>query len=514
MDEMIEKKNSLTDPFAAVASFSNYYEDNVRREFLLQLVHLTEFTNTILFIVGKYESGKTALLQQFVNSADGQWILCVTSATEVATTVSLMRKLSHDFELPGLPHSSVNQTFIEQLSLTKQKGHTPVLIIDDADKLSTELLDVLVQLSTNIFPVDLRIILAGRSIPQILLQMNDTDDPGITELSLPPFTELQTAEYISSRLSLSNFSGANPFTQDLIHKIYKQSKGQPGHINVLASTILKEALMKPDNVNIQFGAPRRQQSALKLVALALGISVLLSVYLFNTTDEEQILDPEVATDNEEEKLTKMLAIPGIEAGDGLGEQDVSTPNQSFSSRSDKMIGAQESAEHTISLALKNKNAESADVAHLAPKTADSLAQSKDEITGGNKIAGIVTDIAASSTLEPEIAQVNPIRKNKAKDESRGEAWILKQNSKHYTIQLISFASAKAAQNFINKMGLAADAHFFSFKKGKKVFFPVIVGAYNSKSSAIDRSKALPEQLAKLKPWIRSFKSLQNLLSKS
>ncbi len=508
MDDMLESKDTLTDPFAAVASFSNYYEDNVRREFLLQLVHLTEFTNTILFIVGKYESGKTALLQQFVNSADGQWILCVTSATEVATTVSLMRKLSHDFELPGLPHSSVNQTFIEQLSLTKQKGYTPVLIIDDADKLSTELLDVLVQLSTNIFPVDLRIILAGRSIPQTLLQMNDTDDPGITELSLPPFTEMQTAEYIASRLSLSDFSGANPFTQDLIHKIYKQSKGQPGHINVLASTILKEALMKPDNANIQFRTPGRQQSALKLIALALGISVLLSVYLFTTSDEDQLLDPVVVIDDEEEIVTKTLAIPGIEADEEFGEQDLSTLNEGFPSRSDKMLVAQESVEKAMSPALKNKNAESSNTANVEQKTngSNSQVQSKDEITGGNKIA----DIATSSTFESEKAQV---RKNKDKEKSLGEAWILKQNSRHYTIQLISFASAKAAQGFIDKTGLAADAHFFSFKKDKKVFFPVIIGAYKNKSSAINRSKALPEQLAKLKPWIRSFNSIQNLLSK-
>ncbi len=483
MNESIANTSKLADPFAAAESFGNYYEDNKRHEFLLQLVHLTEFTNTILFIVGELESGKTALLQQFVNLAGDEWILCVTSAAEVTTTVSLMRKLSQDFKLPGLPHSSVNQTFIEQLSLSKQKGHTPVLIIDDADKLSAELLDTLLHLSTNIFQVDLRIILAGREIPSLLQQMDDSDERGITELPLPAFTELQTAEYIASRLSLSDIPDVNPFTQDLIHKIHKQSKGQPGHINVLASTILKESLMKPDKLNIPFGKPSGQQSALKLIALALGISVVLSVYLFNTGDDdvvtvddllEQTLTPGAAGDT----VTKSLAIPEIETEKKIESDNFSDNDKVFASSNDEELTSSEKSTMQSPAILQSQD--------FASSNEENEAITKTEKSSKNKIS------------------------NKSGDS--GEAWINAQNPKHYTIQIISFASAQDAQEFIDKMGLAAEVHYFSFKKGDKLFFPVIIGEYSNKSLAVDGSKVLPKKLAKLKPWIRSFRSIQNLLS--
>ncbi len=476
MNESIANTSKLADPFAAAESFGNYYEDNKRHEFLLQLVHLTEFTNTILFIVGELESGKTALLQQFVNLAGDEWILCVTSAAEVTTTVSLMRKLSQDFKLPGLPHSSVNQTFIEQLSLSKQKGHTPVLIIDDADKLSAELLDTLLHLSTNIFQVDLRIILAGREIPSLLQQINDSDEPGITELPLPAFTELQTAEYIASRLSLSDIPDVNPFTQDLIHKIHKQSKGQPGHINVLASTILKESLMKPDKLNIPFGKPSGQQSVLKLIALALGISVVLSVYLFNTGDDdgvavddllEQTLAPGAAGDT----VTKSLAIPEIET-----EKKIESDNFSVNENDEELTPSEKNTIQSPTI-LQSQN--------FASSNEDNEAITKTEKSSKNKISN--------------------------KSGGSGEAWINAQNPKHYTIQIISFASAQDAQKFIDKMDLAAEVHYFSFKKGDKLFFPVIIGEYRNKNLAVDGSKSLPKKLAKLKPWIRSFRSIQNLL---
>ncbi len=135
--------------------------------------------------------------------------------------------------------AEINRFLLQQVEQHKDT----VLIIDDAQALSNELLEQL-RLLSNLETDErklLQIILMGQ--PELRDRLNDH---GLRQLRqritvryhLHPLRRSEVGEYIRHRLQVSGAKGAPYFSQAAVWRIYRYSKGLPRLINAVCDKCL------------------------------------------------------------------------------------------------------------------------------------------------------------------------------------------------------------------------------------------------------------------------------------
>ena len=85
------------------------------------------------------------------------------------------------------------------------------------------------------------------------------------------------------------------------------------------------------------------------------------------------------------------------------------------------------------------------------------------------------------------------------------AWYLKQNSNHYTLQILATRSEAAAKNYINLHG--TDYRYFIKNQQNNKLFVVTYGAFSSAEAAKKRADDVKAS-SNDQPWARTFGSIQ------
>ena len=145
------------------------------------------------------------------------------------------------------------------------------------------------------------------------------------------------------------------------------------------------------------------------------------------------------------------------------------------------------------------------------------AHAPDADTGANET------VAAVSTEEPQPAdQKQPTQatapKETAKDlqqlPSHQEDWLLGQNPKHYTLQLVAGKRITTIQKFIREHSLQNDLAFYRTTRHDNAWFGLLHGTYPNKQKAIDARSRLPKDLRTLTPWVRKLADVQKDIHKT
>ena len=84
-----------------------------------------------------------------------------------------------------------------------------------------------------------------------------------------------------------------------------------------------------------------------------------------------------------------------------------------------------------------------------------------------------------------------------------------QRGDDYTLQLVAGYQKTTALNFIasHKLPDTELAYFYSLNRGK-AWHSLLFGSYSNRDQAEGAAAELHKHLPHLKPWIRSFKSVQ------
>lgn len=88
-------------------------------------------------------------------------------------------------------------------------------------------------------------------------------------------------------------------------------------------------------------------------------------------------------------------------------------------------------------------------------------------------------------------------------------WIKKRNSKHFTLQLAAVSSEQAVRDLIKRQSRKG---IFSYYRSKQNGRNLYIAIYGSFSNRADAEKAAGH-FTPLKPWIRDFGSIQEIMSK-
>ena len=97
--------------------------------------------------------------------------------------------------------------------------------------------------------------------------------------------------------------------------------------------------------------------------------------------------------------------------------------------------------------------------------------------------------------------------------SRDERWILAQDPKAFTLQLLATREEAAMKGFLTYAPAPSPSAVFRFERDGEAWFALIQGAYPSRGAAERAIEALPEVHRRGKPWIRSFSEVQSLLGR-
>lgn len=227
-------------PFSGGARY--FFADPERAQTLNMLQHLTQYSEELLLVSGPAGSGKTTLLEQYLARADDDWKVCRVSAAETPDPAALFLAAARCFGLhtDGVASDALLGALQEHLNHLQQTM-TPVLVVDDADRLSDDALEIVVRLTE--LPGEhgklVRTILFADAA--ILPRFDSTrfaTAPKPHRLELKPLDEAQTIAYLQHRLATAGFAGGPLFQPRELKRIHKQSQGWPGGINVQAHEVL------------------------------------------------------------------------------------------------------------------------------------------------------------------------------------------------------------------------------------------------------------------------------------
>ncbi|MBJ6727084.1 XrtA/PEP-CTERM system-associated ATPase [Geomesophilobacter sediminis] len=200
-----------------------------------------------ILLTGEVGSGKTTVIRNLINRHLEKIILSKVFNTRVDST-QLIAMINDDFGLPIKDLDkisllrSLNSFLIQQFRI----GRKPVLIIDEAQNLTPELLEevrMLSNLETDNAKL-LQIILVGQpelrqtlALPQ-LIQLRQRIS---INCHIDPLSRGETGEYIQHRLEVAGNRNAVHFRDEGVDVIFNSSRGIPRLINILCDFLLLSA---------------------------------------------------------------------------------------------------------------------------------------------------------------------------------------------------------------------------------------------------------------------------------
>jgi len=97
------------------------------------------------------------------------------------------------------------------------------------------------------------------------------------------------------------------------------------------------------------------------------------------------------------------------------------------------------------------------------------------------------------------------------DGIKREEWVLRQNPETYTLQIGSVKREEDIVQFIKENNLETDAAYIEVVIDDVTRYNAVYGVYTKYSDAEIAAEQLPKQL-RIKPWVRNFGILQNMLN--
>ncbi|MCV2353430.1 AAA family ATPase [Paucibacter sp. B2R-40] len=241
------------EPFSIAPDPRYLYMSERHREALAHLLYGLRGGGGFVLLTGEIGAGKTTVCRAFLGQIPKRCNVAYIfnpklSVAELLRTVCEEYGIQHHQALPAenAPIQSVKpfvDAINEFLLSTHAVGQNNVLIIDEAQNLSAEVLEqlrLLTNLETNERKL-LQIILIGQPELRDMLaapELEQLSQRVIARFHLPALSEAETGHYVRHRLGVAGFSAALPFEPKALRRIYQLSRGVPRRINLLCDRAL------------------------------------------------------------------------------------------------------------------------------------------------------------------------------------------------------------------------------------------------------------------------------------
>lgn len=265
-------------PFGLTPDPHFYFETETHREALAHLDFLLGQKEGFALIYGDVGLGKTTLSRIFLSSLDGNIYNTALILNPIMDEDELLGEILKELGLKT--DGSTRKELYNELEFflleAHKKGKETVIVIDEAQLLSNELLEfirVLSNMETEKEKI-LRIVLFAQ--PELVEKLKE---PSMRHLAqrititykLKPFCERDVQHYIAYRLIKAGSKGVPSFKKGAMRLIFKASNGFPRLVNILCDRCMLSIYAKSKNiVNKQIVADVLKEENISLTSVKMG----------------------------------------------------------------------------------------------------------------------------------------------------------------------------------------------------------------------------------------------------
>ncbi|WP_341676706.1 AAA family ATPase [Niveibacterium sp. SC-1] len=233
-------------PFSIAPDPRYLYMSERHREALAHLLYGLKGGGGFVLLTGEIGAGKTTLCRSMLEQVPERCNVAYIFNPRLSVE-ELLETVCDEFGIPRADVGATVKTHVDALNLYLLRSHavgqTNVLIIDEAQQLSAEVLDQL-RLLTNLETSErklLQIVLVGQPELRTLLAV-----PGMEQLAqrviaryhLKALSAADTRQYVRHRLRVAGLRGPVPFERDAYKRIVLHSRGVARRINLLCDRAL------------------------------------------------------------------------------------------------------------------------------------------------------------------------------------------------------------------------------------------------------------------------------------
>lgn len=245
--EFLEFFGLSRSPFAQLPEKSQIFDSEQYSLLMSHLAAATEATDCFVLVRGADGTGKTTLLNRFLNNLDED-VIFATLDDSCETDSDFYCTILKQLGFKDITGSLTELRLITQAYLVQRTSadDTVLLVIDNAHRLKAKVLQQLHWISEQRF--------RGRRILSIVLAGNSdiariVDSPALHELKfrshvdfhIRVFSEEETEKYVHFRLAESGNAEAVQFSDNALSLVHRFTGGSRGSVNELCHALLEVA---------------------------------------------------------------------------------------------------------------------------------------------------------------------------------------------------------------------------------------------------------------------------------
>jgi general secretion pathway protein A len=232
-------------PFTITPNPRFLFMSTQHREAFAHLIYAVESRAGFIELTGEVGTGKTTLLRTFLNRLDSEGHRTALIFNPCLSSLELLTSINREFGLPW--ENGSRMELLQELNgfLLEQKaaGRSVVLVMDEAQNLSAEVLEQLRLISNLETETDklIQIVLSGQ--PELLSllardELRQLNQRITVRYHLLPMGFDSTRRYIDHRMELAGRFRAAEFTSAALKRVFRFSGGVPRLVNVVCDRAL------------------------------------------------------------------------------------------------------------------------------------------------------------------------------------------------------------------------------------------------------------------------------------
>jgi general secretion pathway protein A len=232
-------------PFGITPDPRYLYLSRTHQEAFAHLFYGLSHRVGFIAMIGEVGSGKTTILRSLAAQLDESSYRLAMIFNPRLTPLGLLQCINSEFGLAGRSRNSAQlvRELNEFLLAENRSGRTPVLIIDEAQNLATEVLEQIRLLSNLETARDklIQIVLVGQpELGKLLMRtsLRQLNQRIVVRCRLEALDSTETSAYILHRLKVAGRADGLLFTAAALDEVHRCSLGFPRLINSLCDRAL------------------------------------------------------------------------------------------------------------------------------------------------------------------------------------------------------------------------------------------------------------------------------------
>jgi len=496
---------------------TGFFERGGRKKHLEQLRHLSEWSRRVLLITGPEGCGKTILYRELAATLEPRVKAARINAALVNTGREVLNAVAQGFGL-AVPSNANTQVLrsalLDHVDEQVSKDRLCLTLIDDAHLLDNKAIDELMILTQE---SALHLVLFGEVImAPVIERAASSKGVGWQEIRLSGFDDADARDYLEWRFRQARYRGRIPFTDHQVRELVVQSEGLPGKMNEMGDVLLTR-LESGVSDEERGGFPKLHVGLLGLVAAILGLMYVLVIDDAPPAGSEQ---PEVAVERVETESTSGSSTiaadpPAVAASDlEVAPADISAHSKVSDSPRDADLAGSAPSPFSVEPATDAETGSPAVIDTTAVvEAAAPITEGERSNQGSSDAMSVVAE-----RIEPEtvplvendgVPQVAPPGQNSA-TRYRNTDWLLGQDPKAYTLQLLTVSSLDRAEAFVDGQRAPDEFAIYQLARDERILHVVLFGLFGSREEAETAADSLPEEVGRVQPWIRPLEQIQGI----